>query len=50
MFEWNENKGKEVIQSMFSDVFGDVSVAQMNNVFISGGHTVYLAGLFFQNY
>ena len=33
---------------MFSDVFGDASVAEMNNVFICGGHTGYLAGRFFK--
>ena len=48
MFEWNKNKGKDVIQSMFSDVFGDASVAVMNNVYICGGYTGYLTGRFFK--
>ena len=33
---------------MFSDVFDDASVPKMNNVFICGGHTGYLAGRFFK--
>ena len=48
MFEWNEAKGKDVLQSMYADVFGEASVAWMNHMYIIGGQTGYLAGRFFK--
>ena len=48
VFEWNEAKGKDVLQNMYADVFGETSVAWMNRMYIIGGQTGYLAGRFFK--
>ena len=45
---WDESKGREVLRSMFKEVFPEAASTWMNKIYVYGGPNGYITGRFFK--